>query len=134
MAGGCGYRVDTGGLSERNRGVSEMSYCRFGEGDVYLYNDVNWGLTCMACKLADLVSTVFTTGGVWITGYIQPCEYCNGHGCKKCMLHGHTQLENEQEAFDHLLEHRQMGHNVPQHAFDRLWVEIIAIRNKESEI
>ena len=100
-----------------------MSYCRFSEGSIYLYNDINWGLTCMACILADLEPSICTSGGAWITGYISPCEYCNGHGCKKCMLRGNTQLKNKQDALNHLLEHIMAGHLVPQHAINRLRIE-----------
>jgi hypothetical protein len=28
-----------------------MSYCRWGDGDLYIYEDVHGGLTCCACKL-----------------------------------------------------------------------------------
>ena len=103
-----------------------MSYCRFSNGDVYLYDDVYKGLTCCACKLADRKPTIFTTGGTFITKSIKPCEHCNGLGCEKCMLRGTTQLENEQDAIDHLQAHRAAGHDVPQYAIDRLRAEVKA--------
>ena len=30
-----------------------MSYCRFGEADVYIYDDVRYGLICCVCHLSD---------------------------------------------------------------------------------
>lgn len=75
-----------------------MSYCRFGDGDVYMFPHV-WGMiVCMGCKLAGPHES-----GLMILD--------------KAFIGG-------EEALEHLQEHRNAGHKVPQDAFDRLRREI----------
>lgn len=101
-----------------------MSYCRFSEGDVYMYASSEGGIECCACRLAPLVKTIFTEGGdILPFGYIEPCD-CHGTGCDRCIMHGSLTLETKQEALAHLLEHREAGHLFPQDAIDRLQDEI----------
>ncbi len=66
-----------------------MSYCRFGEGDVYLYEDVAGGYTCCGCRLA-----------------------------------GPSHFDTRKATLEHLFDHRDEGHCVPQHAIYRLQREI----------
>ena len=101
-----------------------MSYCRFSEGDVYMYGDVEGGFTCLACLLAPLVKSIFTTGGDLFGRHWEPCPHCQGAGCDDCMLHDELNFATRREALAHLHAHRQAGHRVPQRAFDRLEAEI----------
>ena len=100
-----------------------MSYCRFSDGDVYMYASPQ-GIECCACRLAPLVKTIFTEGGDYpLFGRIGPCD-CSGEGCAKCMMNGSMTFHTEQDALAHLLKHRDAGHDVPQYAIDRLEEEI----------
>ena len=99
-----------------------MSYCRFSEGDVYMYASVNGGIECCACSLAPKVKTIFTTGyknHPIFKKDIEPCT-CGGEGCGKCMMPGNLTFNNYQEALDHLQKHRDRGDDVPDHAFEGL--------------
>jgi hypothetical protein len=64
-----------------------MSYCRFGEGDVYMY-PTKGGIECCSCQLR--------TGAELVV------------------------LEDATAALAHLVCHRAAGHDVPQHALERL--------------
>jgi hypothetical protein len=102
-----------------------MSYCRFSEGDVYMYSSPD-GIECCACRLAPLVKTIFTDGGdTPLFGPIEPCD-CGGKGCEKCMMHGSLTFQTRQDALAHLLGHRRAGHQFPQDAIERLKQEIRA--------
>ncbi len=102
-----------------------MSYCRFIEGDVYLYADAEDSITCAMCLLAPRVRSIFTTGGDVLGLHMEPCPHCHGAGCDACMLQGDTKLDGPQAALAHLHAHRRAGHTVPQDAFDRLEEEIV---------
>lgn len=67
-----------------------MSYCRFGEGDVYLV--MTSELQCMACRLID-----------------EPLRYSET-----------IVFTTRTEAIEHLQDHVDAGHKVPKHAFARL--------------
>lgn len=95
-----------------------MSYCRFGEGDVYLYASVLGGLECCACWLAPTVVSIFTTGRPEFN--IPSCAQCDGLGCEVCMMHPTHHLATVQDAYTHLVAHRLAGHHVPQDAIDAL--------------
>ena len=100
-----------------------MSYCRFSDGDVYMFASAE-GIECCACRVAPPVKSVFTEGGDYpLFGHIEPCD-CGGEGCQKCMMNGSLTFHTERDALAHLLEHREAGHTVPQHAIDRLEEEI----------
>ena len=109
-----------------------MSYCRFSSGDVYLYPSIYGGIECCACRLADLVPTIFTKGLPEDSPRLKlfnmvpntPCEHCNGDGCKKCMMFGSTTFFSRSDAIKHLEEHRKVGHKVPEHAFEYLREEM----------
>jgi hypothetical protein len=99
-----------------------MSYCSSLEGDVYMYPS-DAGIVCCACALAPKVPTIFTKGTradhpLWPN--TPPCQACAGAGCDQCMLHGSQYFQTAQDAYEHLVSHRQAGHGVPQRAFDEL--------------
>lgn len=76
-----------------------MSYCRFSEGDVYMYDggrlkDDKPSLVCCGCLLVP-------AGTPSLYGAMSP-----------------------QEALQHLCYHQNAGHRVPQRAINRLQEEI----------
>ena len=77
-----------------------MSYCRFSDGDVYMYDSVKGGLHCCACRLGDETLEVPWDWGPDVVF--------------------HSRLD----AHEHLMEHKEAGHSVPQYAFDMLVEEI----------
>lgn len=103
-----------------------MSYCRFSSGDVYLYAHVGGGFECCACRLADLVKTIFTEGceDHFLFDDIDTCEECGGEGCDHCMMNGNTRLETRTECLEHLQKHRDAGDEVPEYAFEALREEL----------
>ena len=108
-----------------------MSYCRFGDdSDVYVYAHVSGGFECCACSLAELVTTIFTSGlkdddpRKKLFGDIKPCENCQGVGCKQCMMPGNINLKTRSEMIAHLQEHINAGHKVPPYAIEQLTKEI----------
>ena len=105
-----------------------MSYCRFSNGDVYMYPSTKGGIECCACRLADKVVTIFTPGVIdetdfrWdllVGGGDLVCKKCES-GCDECMMHGNITFNSYQDALDHLYEHRKAGHSVPDYAFEYL--------------
>lgn len=102
-----------------------MSYCDGSTGDVYLYPSRGIGIICAECTLAPLVPTIVTTGrrGDQVLGPLDPCAACQGQGCAQCMIHGSLNFATPQDAYAHLIAHRQAGHVVPQEALERLIAE-----------
>lgn len=111
-----------------------MSYCRFSSGDVYMFHHVCGFVECCSCLLAPKVKTIFTRG---YKGFLKECETCKGKGCKECnckkcngeggdccMMHGNSNFDTFQEAYNHLLEHKQKGHSIPEEAFEELQKDI----------
>ena len=105
-----------------------MSYCRFSEGDVYMYYHVGGFVECCACLLTPMIDTIFTKGfeGHSLFGTKGPCERCNGKGCSTCQMHGGLEFSTFQAALIHLKEHVEAGHSVPDRAFIALKAEIAA--------
>lgn len=104
-----------------------MSYARFSpESDVYVFPHVGGGFECCACKMGDLVKTVFTTGykNHPLFGNVEPCQYCHGEGCEECMMCGSTRLETRSEMIAHLEEHIKNGDKVPAYAIESLKREL----------
>ena len=99
-----------------------MSYCRFSDGDVYMFDHVYGGIECCACRLAPFVPTIFTKGTdrPFLGQRVEPCEHCGGEGCKACMMHGSINFSTRSEALAHLLEHREAGHEVPDYAIEAM--------------
>lgn len=118
-----------------------MSYCRFSEGDVYLFEHVGGYIECCSCLLAELVPTVMTKG---FKGLFQKCEKCVGKGCEECnckncngkggsccMMHGSLSFKTFQDAYNHLLQHQKTGHYVPEYAFEELQKDINSGKSPE---
>jgi hypothetical protein len=70
-----------------------MSYCRFLEGDVYVFMHVGGHLECCACFLGEM--------DPW----------------------GSFQAKSTQEMVDHLEKHKAAGHYVPERVFSDLWAD-----------
>jgi hypothetical protein len=98
-----------------------MSYCRFSEGDVYLF-PTDEGIVCCACLLAPKGLSLFTTGTDpdHLFANLPPCDQCTGYGCEACSLHRSLRFATAQETYAHLVAHRTAGHVVPEWAFVRL--------------
>lgn len=104
----------------------KMSYCRFSDGDVYLYAHVGGGFECCGCSISDPVKSVFTKGykGHPLLGNIEACEECAGEGCGACMMPGFAKLQTRSECLEHLQKHQDAGEDVPEYAFEMLREEI----------
>ena len=75
-----------------------MSYCRFSDGDVFMYPSLKTGkIVCCACRL----------------------NRKDNWG-----QHPDTVLSGKKEAIAHLKEHIYAGHKVPKYATDRLKEEM----------
>jgi hypothetical protein len=74
-----------------------MSYCRFSDGDVYMY-PTNKGIECCACKLTRRNAN---------------------YG-----LYENKLFDTEEEALAHLKEHIKAGHRVPEYAIEMLEKEM----------
>jgi len=105
-----------------------MSYCRFSDGDVYMYPSTNGGIECCACRLADKVPSIFTPGVIdesdfrWdllVAGGDLVCTKCED-GCEDCMMYDNVNFDNYQDAINHLYKHREAGDEVPDYAFEYL--------------
>ena len=103
-----------------------MSYCRFSDGDVYMFAHVGGYIECCACSLAPKVKSIFTKGckDHPLFGGVEACTECNGEGCDSCMMPGNTRIDNYYDALYHLHEHREHGDKVPDYAFEHLKQDI----------
>ena len=117
-----------------------MSYCRFSDGDVYMYASIYGGIECCACRLAPMVNTIFTKGpseGEENSGFYKfmdvkgPCPKCEGAGCYSCMMHGSITFWARHDALQHLFDHELMGYDVPSYAIERLQQELEEIGNNK---
>lgn len=85
-----------------------MSYCRFSEADVYIYDDVHYGIICCACWLMpgrDVETDLF---GEFQRYFINE-NFVAGTDYDKVL--------------SHIVEHRDAGHYVPDHVDRRLILE-----------
>jgi hypothetical protein len=107
-----------------------MSYCRFSEGDIYMFYNTNGTIECCACSLAPKVKTIFTTGlkkedsQYKLFGALEACTKCEGEGCDSCMIHGSLNFETFEEAIEHLHKHVANGDYVPKRAFEELQYDL----------
>jgi hypothetical protein len=108
-------------MAVSREGGRVMSYCRFYNADIYLFNDVGGYINCMACSLAPKIITKFTTGDELLK--LKPCD-CHGKGCEKCMMHDDTHLANAKEALKHVKLHRKNGDYVPESVDEQLRSEV----------
>lgn len=83
-----------------------MSYCRFGEADAYIYDDMGYALYCMACSL------IPTT-----TAYSRFLK-------KDIIIHKGFKAGYDYDAMlAHVAEHRAAGDYIPEHVDERLRFE-----------
>ena len=111
-----------------------MSYCRFSDGDVYLFHHVDGFIECCACRLAKLVPTIFTKGFVELFKTCPDCggdgcekcwcRHCQGEGCGHCMMPDNSRFDTRTVTLAHLQTHRDSGHEVPEYAFQALRDEL----------
>lgn len=119
-----------------------MAYCRFSDGDVYLYvgsdkvqnshkEKEKW--VCCMCRLAPLGSTIWTTGGEFLSLKVKPCTSCNGNICNDCGLHEDFEAFTEEETIEHLKEHQKAGHSFDPDVIKDL-LEEIKERDKKKKL
>ncbi len=105
-----------------------MAYCRWSDGDVYLYGSGHREVTCYSCALAPLVPTIFTKGVTdSIFGKVRRCRKCKGSfvdpldggPCRACGWPGSIYLTTKKQIRDHEKAHRKAGHEFPRDAFKR---------------
>lgn len=77
-----------------------MSYCRFSDGDVYMFEHVSGGIECCGCLLQKGPEDLF--GAI-------------------------LNFATRSQALAHLEEHRRAGHDVPEYAIARLREELAAL-------
>lgn len=82
-----------------------MSYCRFSEGDVYLYRSHYHGIVCYACELCPMEDDSLAD--------------------KNDM--------SVEEAIEHLKEHVILGHVVPEESFILLRKELEVIKEDKKK-
>lgn len=100
-----------------------MSYCRFSDGDVYMFNHVNGFIKCCACRLTKKKRYKISKDARQMI-----IEY---NGDKRWYYWNYQDMSFHtlKEALSHLYEHKQAGHKVGRGAISRLRKEI-----KEYEI
>lgn len=86
-----------------------MSYCRFSEGDVYLYQTTEDHWECCACSLAPLVNGSLAAFGDPDTTFL---------------LHSSTTLSTLEQVLEHLNLHKNNNDLVPNRAFNRVQEEL----------
>lgn len=85
-----------------------MSYCRFGEADVYIYDDVYHGIICCACSLLDTGETAYN-------------EFFKA---ELPVMHNFVAGYDRQKMLDHIAEHRYVHHYIPWDVDERLKEEM----------
>jgi len=123
--------VNTRGVKSAHFTFGEdHAYCRFLEGDVYMYEHVDGFIECCMCSLAPKVNSISTIGITKedtlynLFGELKPCKKCSGKGCDDCMVPGNTELHSYEEAIEHLKKHEAAGDKVPARAYSMLKEEI----------
>ncbi len=110
-----------------------MSYCRFSDGDVYLFGgedyDGNPALECCACKMTGIDSyLIYPTNPDYELMIKQAAEmgrpYKRGEPYDAGAARANLFFKTPEEALEHLLEHQEAGHEVPETALERLRAEI----------
>lgn len=82
-----------------------MSYCRFGQGDVYVFHSVGGYATCMLCNL-------------------MPDRVVENGVCKGASFRSDYNTSSRKEMISHLKEHIEKGDMVPDSAIERIGMEI----------
>jgi hypothetical protein len=101
-----------------------VSYARFGWGDsdVYVFENADGHLECCACRLngpvtEDEASVIgFRFPDSWFTPTAGPA-YSTAEPLRKLPPRAFAEM------IDHLIEHEDAGHTVPEKAFSRLITE-----------
>ena len=110
-----------------------MSYCRFNEGDVYLFGgedyDGNPALECCSCKLTGKASYLIYPSDPYYEQMLREAEamgrpFKRGEPYEAGPARAHLFFKTPEEALEHLLEHQEAGHEVPETALERLRAEI----------
>lgn len=83
-----------------------MSYCRFSDGDAYIYDDIRYGIICCACFI--MPAKEEQTFGEYERYFIGE-NFVAGRDYDKMLAH--------------IAEHRDAGHYVPEHVDRRLILE-----------
>ena len=93
-----------------------MSYSRFGEdSDVYIYLDVDGSIHCCGCPL-------------------EPTHGGNPNlGMQDIKFHGTKQLWKYSDAIEHVKEHLNAGHRVPDYVIERLQNKILTLGDDTSK-
>lgn len=88
-----------------------MSYCRFGEGDVYVFASGE-GLTCMCCSMEPMSKPVVGE------------SLFEGYSSSSFSMNEDFNCSTEGEMLAHLRNHIDAGDSVPQDAINRLEREV----------
>ena len=83
-----------------------MSYCRFIEADVYIYDDVYHGLYCCACSLSNV-----------------EMQYNDFFKMEMPVWDGFACGYDYDKMLAHVAEHRAAGHYIPEDVDERLIFE-----------
>ena len=113
-----------------------MSYCRSpSEGDVYMFGsgtgEKDW-IECCGCKLTGTSSFLIYPSDRDYDLMIQQAKamgrpYTEGEPYDAGGAHRSLMFDTPEEALEHLLEHQEAGHKVPETALDRLRAEIAGV-------
>ena len=82
-----------------------MSYCRFGQGGVYVFHSVGGYATCMLCNL-------------------MPDRVVENGVCRGASFHSDYNTSSRKEMISHLKEHIEKGDMVPDITIERIEMEI----------
>ena len=101
-----------------------MSYCRFGEADVYVFASVGGGVECCGCPLQQ-------------REYVEDDGAFFGFYLKSVGPVLRTTGLNTDEIMEHLEQHRAAGHHVPDRVFsdleaDRADNDMTAVEHKST--
>lgn len=98
-----------------------MSYCRFSDqSDVYLYQHVEGGIVCCACRLNKEIKGTYPPD-FWLEELRN--KPFSGH-------YEDSKFRTRGQALKHLNKHKEAGHKVSKYAIDRLNKEILELKNK----
>lgn len=83
-----------------------MSYCRFLEADVYIYDDIRHGLVCCMCLMSPIRE-----------------EYNDALNMNVSIVDDFVAGHDYDKMLNHIAKHRAMDHYIPQHVDERLIME-----------
>lgn len=97
-----------------------MSYCRFSNGDVYMYLHADGFIECCSCSFEPTTKTNMGALAkmLGLTPKTHPELY------EDFDMPGSAQFNLRSEAIEHLLKHREAGHSIPKYAIEKLNKEI----------